>query len=1143
MRSFGFYDIFTSVKHYNDAKVPGVDFEPGSQSVEDQYEVKNEPIRTESEEVERSDNAPAAVDDADRDQFVAYSPQNSSQEVTADDADGQNNGENGEEARETDRDELMKSLLNKIGSNRLGLHLQDYILPLLNAAYVNETKWRDRFTDPQYAETQNESREAIRYLNRTKESGKQRKGEKAKAIGADDLDNASKKATHSSERKTLTREEQYTNSEELADNNAFGARIYMPSMSSPITGDKVNAEIAIASNGVDLTSNRGKKRSLKKQKSLTPLQDYHSLSDSIKKAFHIDAVDVAFDASSIIARIHPFALSPSSRDTQSVSSKNSNDGVVLRTRNRARLENDRGERPKRQTFSRRQKDRSNRAFLTSREDNSDSSASPELALFEKVPHDFYSLLDWDSSRLHSLSPANSHDEEPFNHADERDEEQRALQRMNYPRRSNVDSRTTNNRKFTLPRFPRLPSLPRAAERVLSSEENWRRKQRKMSRTKNRKKPKTSTSSGNDNSIMKNVTEFDGEIKNSEIDISAKRINASLLPRHRSRTMVKEIESKPSISSDITRSKAAIATAAATAASLVANNETKRVERSDTITDKVDVNPRSIPRKKFWEQMKTSNCVYNFCSDDKTYPYNSIRKAFESISPDLLLNLKTVNKNAKTQFSGDKIAEDTLNTSCSSIAASIKPLRAQNVYGVWKNVVNLPLIVDQTVVINECATYLLEALPETNADAVVLNAQSTTMLDSINNDANEEQQRYAIIASKSSEQLIEDYEEQENWIDFSTESFAPIVYSPSGEAIIVDADAYSRGLLSTFRVKPFRSESLHLHSTSVSKPEAAANNEIRAIKRKSFAPVFVSHKDDYAHRFAAAERNTLKSTSKHNHQQQRKQKKLKEQQRMISIMRKERPQNVNSIIKSIEKDRRTARNNSRRKDHSRERLNGLQVHYANSMKRERKKKKDAMEPKKKSGGKRDINAIRQKDELAYEEDALMRDADYENFIYYRYNPNQVPICAKGSNFTFCVEDNEYPVETIQIAIDEHADIINHIMPDVTEVNEYLVDGVNKDEDEKFNWRHYFTRRLHDYLKYANHSNSSGGTKYATQSFATQEIIGLKPDYYKEGGYICPSTVNYIQPRRAMNTEGLWKVIVNLRERYKGKEFKQYVRIER
>ena len=51
-----------------------------------------------------------------------------------------------------------------------------------------------------------------------------------------------------------------------------------------------------------------------------------------------------------------------------------------------------------------------------------------------------------------------------------------------------------------------------------------------------------------------------------------------------------------------------------------------------------------------------------------------------------------------------------------------------------------------------------------------------------------------------------------------------------------------------------------------------------------------------------------------------------------------------------------------------------------------------------------------------------------------------------------------------------------------------------------------------------------------------------DRTNTGGYICPSLVSYVQPRRARNTDGLWKVILNLRERYKGIDYKQNVRLE-
>ena len=32
----------------------------------------------------------------------------------------------------------------------------------------------------------------------------------------------------------------------------------------------------------------------------------------------------------------------------------------------------------------------------------------------------------------------------------------------------------------------------------------------------------------------------------------------------------------------------------------------------------------------------------------------------------------------------------------------------------------------------------------------------------------------------------------------------------------------------------------------------------------------------------------------------------------------------------------------------------------------------------------------------------------------------------------------------------------------------------------------------------------------------------PEYYKRGGYICPSDIYYGRPKRAVNTYGKWKV---------------------
>ena len=56
-----------------------------------------------------------------------------------------------------------------------------------------------------------------------------------------------------------------------------------------------------------------------------------------------------------------------------------------------------------------------------------------------------------------------------------------------------------------------------------------------------------------------------------------------------------------------------------------------------------------------------------------------------------------------------------------------------------------------------------------------------------------------------------------------------------------------------------------------------------------------------------------------------------------------------------------------------------------------------------------------------------------------------------------------------------------------------------------------------------------------------------DYYKQGGYICPSDIFYGRPKRAINTYGKWKVIVNLPDEYYakgyGKGYEKYTQTSR
>jgi hypothetical protein len=115
--------------------------------------------------------------------------------------------------------------------------------------------------------------------------------------------------------------------------------------------------------------------------------------------------------------------------------------------------------------------------------------------------------------------------------------------------------------------------------------------------------------------------------------------------------------------------------------------------------------------------------------------------------------------------------------------------------------------------------------------------------------------------------------------------------------------------------------------------------------------------------------------------------------------------------------------------------------------------------------------------------------------------------------------------MQAAIDRERELLEQIMPESSESPD-LVEGVSKNDDEKYNHRHYF--------------NDGNRIAYDAKNDSIKQ--GLNKDYYKDGGYICPSYVTYMKPRRAKTSAGLWKIIVNLRERYRGLDYKQTVRVE-
>jgi len=144
--------------------------------------------------------------------------------------------------------------------------------------------------------------------------------------------------------------------------------------------------------------------------------------------------------------------------------------------------------------------------------------------------------------------------------------------------------------------------------------------------------------------------------------------------------------------------------------------------------------------------------------------------------------------------------------------------------------------------------------------------------------------------------------------------------------------------------------------------------------------------------------------------------------------------------------------------------------------------------------------------------------------------RVPECAYSSKYninnTFCLDDDYYPIDTIKYELNRNLPLLGRVLSDVAyQSADNLVDGLTKLEEEGYTYSHYYGD---------NNKQDSRNYQYA-------------PEYYKRGGYICPSDIYYGRPKRAENTYGEWKVIVNLPEEYLAKgygyEFSKFSQTQR
>ncbi|XP_037084247.1 uncharacterized protein LOC119104634 isoform X2 [Pollicipes pollicipes] len=153
------------------------------------------------------------------------------------------------------------------------------------------------------------------------------------------------------------------------------------------------------------------------------------------------------------------------------------------------------------------------------------------------------------------------------------------------------------------------------------------------------------------------------------------------------------------------------------------------------------------------------------------------------------------------------------------------------------------------------------------------------------------------------------------------------------------------------------------------------------------------------------------------------------------------------------------------------------------------------------------------------------------VAYHYDYHVVPPCALANqqvyNITVCLDDAEYPTETILHELKRDPLLTARLMSDVTyQSADNLVDGLTKAEEEQYSRQHYYGEAGHDA-----HLPTTSGYAYSDS-------------YQRDGGYICPSDVFYARVKRAVNTYNEWKVIVNMPDAFvHDPAYKQYVQTSR
>lgn len=116
-----------------------------------------------------------------------------------------------------------------------------------------------------------------------------------------------------------------------------------------------------------------------------------------------------------------------------------------------------------------------------------------------------------------------------------------------------------------------------------------------------------------------------------------------------------------------------------------------------------------------------------------------------------------------------------------------------------------------------------------------------------------------------------------------------------------------------------------------------------------------------------------------------------------------------------------------------------------------------------------------------------------------DPKKPPKCATDSDLPFCFEDPEYPeyeithkISSDPIFLKKYSDVPDQSADD-------LVEHITKQQEDSFDYAYYT-------------GASTGPSPFDLTHWSGPE------------GYLCPSQIDYIRIKRAVNVEGLWRVIL-------------------